>query len=48
MKKKMCEVHKIEMKKSVGWYGVKWECQKCLSESHTPNGKKKIFTDSTV
>jgi len=34
-----CEVHKIEMQKSVGWYGIKYECKKCLAEGHTPNGK---------
>ncbi len=27
-----CPVHKIRATKSVGWYGTKYECSKCLSE----------------
>lgn len=37
---KVCEVHADPLKKSVGWYGTKWECSRCLAEHHTPNGKR--------
>lgn len=35
---KVCTYHNIKLTKSVGWYGEKYECKKCLTESLTPNG----------